>query len=431
MSPDLLPVDVAAARILAACEPLPAAPMDLTAVAMDPVPHFLAEHLLSRRALPPFSNSAMDGYAVSDIDTVPVTLKLVGESLAGHGSHAGITPGTAIAITTGAPIPRGATAVVMREQCDESGRAHGGVVVHHRPRPGEHIRLRGEDVDTDATVGAVGDVLSPARLNLLWSAGHTRVLVARRPTVAIMASGDELKEVGSALGDDDVVNSNAWAIAAACRRLGCTVRLLGIAKDTLTDHVALMQQGLVDDVDVLLTIGGVSVGSHDFVRPALQHLGASLSLWRLAMRPGKPLAFGAIPRPTTTTTTTTATTTATTTTSAAAVRFFGLPGNPVSAMVTFRLFVQPALQRLSGAPATAVATRPAILRDEVAFIKKRGLSFFARAITAREGNELVVRTVDRQGSGQVSGLADATALCCFAADDERIEPGSVVDVIDW
>ena len=314
---------------------------------------------------------------------------------------------------------------VKSKSSSSSRLAHGVVVVNHRPRPGEHIRLRGEDVDTDATVGAVGDVLSPARLNLLWSAGHTRVLVARRPTVAIMASGDELKEVGSALGDDDVVNSNAWAIAAAYRRLGCHVRLLGIANDTLTDHVALMRQGLVDDVDVLLTIGGVSVGSHDFVRPALEHLGASLSLWRLAMRPGKPLAFGAIPRPTTTTTTTT------TTASDAAVRFFGLPGNPVSAMVTFRLFVQPALQRLSGAPATAVQTRAAILRDEVAFIKKRGLSFFARAITAREGNDLVVRTVDRQGSGQVSGLADATALCCFAADDERIEPGSVVDVIDW
>jgi len=420
-SSDLLPVDVASARILAACVPLGSTRKALTDVANDAVPGFLAERLDSLRALPPFSNSAMDGYAVAAIDAVPATLKLVGQSLAGHGSDVVIGAGEAIAITTGAPIPAGTFAVVMREQCDESRRAEGLVTVQHQPRPGEHIRQRGEDVDTGAIVGAVGDPLTPARLNLLWSAGHTQALVARRPTVAIMASGDELKEVGAPLSDDDIVNSNAWAIAAACRRLGCVVRLLGIATDTLADHVRLMEQGIADDVDVLLTIGGVSVGSHDFVRPALEALNATLSLWRLAMRPGKPLAFGQLPRPAT----------GPATTSAPAVHFFGLPGNPVSAMVTFRLFVQPALLRLAGAPATtAAATRVAVLADDVAFTKKRGLAFFARAVVDREGNALVVRTVDRQGSGQISGLAEANALCCFPADAERIDPGSAVDILD-
>lgn len=424
MSSDLLPVDVASARILAACAPLGTTRKALTDVANDAVPGFLAERLLSLRALPPFSNSAMDGYAVAAIDSTPATLKLVGQSLAGHGSDVVIGAGEAIAITTGAPIPRGTFAVVMREQCDESRRAEGVVVVQHHPRAGEHIRLRGEDVDVGAVVGDVGDALTPARLNLLWSAGHTTALVARRPTVAIMASGDELKEVGSALSDDDIVNSNAWAIAAACRRLGCEVRLLGIAKDTLDDHVRLMQRGLAHDVDVLLTIGGVSVGSHDFVRPALEQLNATLSLWRLAMRPGKPLAFGMVPRPAE------APAATSTPASSTGVHFFGLPGNPVSAMVTFRLFVQPALLRLGGAPATTAATRLAVLGDEVAFTKKRGLAFFARAVVARVGDALVVRTVDRQGSGQISGLAEATALCCFPADAERIEPGSVVEILD-
>jgi len=408
MKQDLTPVDVARAHILAACGPLGVERVALSDVALDPAPRFLGAPTASTRNLPPFDNSAMDGYAVGPLEAGGSTLRLVGQSLAGHGTDVVVGAGEAIAITTGAPIPRGTFAVVMREQCDESRVKEGVVVVTHVPKAGEHIRRTGEDVARGRVVAGVGARLTPARLNLLWSAGHVAVDVVRRPTVAILASGDELKEIGAALTDDDVVNSNAWAIAAACRRLGCQVRLLGIASDTLEDHVRRME---IDDVDVLLTIGGVSVGSHDFVRPALEQLGAELTLWRLAMRPGKPLAFGALPR------------------GRRPVHFFGLPGNPVSAMVTFRLFVQPALLRLAGADAVDDERRLAVLGDARAFTKKAGLAFYARAVIGRDGDRVVVTTVDRQGSGQISGLADANALACFPADAERIEPGQLVEVL--
>jgi molybdopterin molybdotransferase len=235
--------------------------------------------------------------------------------------------------------------------------------------------------------------------------------VVRLPTVAILASGDELRDVGSPYTDAHVINSNAWAIAAACRRLGCSVRMLGIAADTLADHVDKMA---VDDVDVLITIGGVSMGSHDFVRPALEALGASLSVWKLAMRPGKPLAFATLPR------------------ARRPVLVFGLPGNPVSSLVTFEVFVQPALRVLAGASRGEVdgPRERGVLVDAAPFTKKRGLAFFARAKHHRRADGVVeVQTVNRQGSGQVSGLADASALVCFGVDDEVVNPGSTVEFI--
>lgn len=409
MKHDLVPVDVARAQILARCAPLGTERVALSEVALDPTPRFLGHTVSSTRHLPPFDNSAMDGYAIGPVDgPAPHRCTIVGQSLAGHGTDVVLGPGQAIAITTGAPIPTGTFAVVMREHCDESGVSAGVVVVHHAPAVGEHIRRAGEDVAIAHVVGERGTRLTPARLNLLWSAGHVTVDVVRRPTVAILASGDELQEIGRPLGAHDVVNSNAWAIAAACRRVGCQVRLLGIAADTLDDHVRAMD---VDDVDVLLTIGGVSVGSHDFVRPALAQLGAELSLWKLAMRPGKPLAYGALPR------------------GRRPVHFFGLPGNPVSALVTFRLFVQPALIAMAGGDVSHDERRLAVLSDPQPFVKKKGLAFFARAVVARDGDHMTVNTVDRQGSGQISGLAAANALACFHADVERVEPGATVEVL--
>ncbi len=410
MSSELLDVDDARARMLAAAHPLSLERVALTDLALDPRPRALATVVHSRRALPPFTNSAMDGYGVRSADVVAVgtQLRIVAQSLAGHGSSTPIGAGEAVAITTGAPIPAGVDAVVMREQCRAGEAAEGKVVIDHIPLVGEHVRPRGEDVASGAVVGRVGDVVTPARLNLLLSAGHTSVEVVRRPIVAVLASGDELREIGEADGSDDnvIVNSNAWAIAAAARAGGAEVRMLGIAKDTLADHVARMD---VDDVDVLVTIGGVSVGSHDFVRPALVQLGATLHVWQIAMRPGKPLAFGSLSpqhrrRP---------------------VLVLGLPGNPVSALVTFTLFGLPLLHALAGRQDVLPTTTTAILDDDQPFLKKRGLRFFARArLTAGR-----LRLLERQGSGQMSGLADANALACLPKDAERIEPGAVVDVI--
>ncbi len=414
----LLPVAVALDEILSACTPLSSVRVCLADVAMGDGVRVLAAEVRSVRAIPAFTNSAMDGYAVN-VAAGTTTVRLVGESLAGHGSEVVLGVGDAVAITTGAPLPRGTTAVVMREHVDESRVSDGVVVLGSLPVDGEHIRVRGDDVDVDAVVGSVGDVLTPARLNLLWSAGITDVQVVRRATVAILASGDELTEIGAPFTDDDVINSNAWSIAAACRQLGCAVRVLGIAKDTLADHVARIAGAVNDDaVDVVITIGGVSIGSHDFVRPALQQLGATLAVWKLAMRPGKPLAFGSLP-----------------TTAARGGRdvvFFGLPGNPVSSLVTFEVFVRPALRALRGEAreVVEVVAQRGVLADAVPFTKKLGLTVFARATTsvAIDGR-VQVSTVDRQGSGQISGLANATVLCCFPADSGVVSPGDEVEFI--
>lgn len=413
----LLDVDDARARILALAGPVGAERVPLTTIAMDPVVRVLAATTSSLRALPPFANSAMDGYGVraADLSTAGTQLRISGTSLAGHGSTHTVGAGECVSITTGAMIPAGVDAVVMREHCDESRVAAGIVVVNHAPKAGEHIRRRGEDVDTGAVVGSPGDLITPARLNLLLSAGHASAVVYRRPTVGILASGDELEDIGDGGfgrgdkgADDVIVNSNAWAIGQAVLRAGASVRMLGIAKDTLDDHVAKMD---VDDVDLLITIGGVSMGSHDHVRPALLQLGAALHLWKVAMRPGKPLAFGTLPRddkgrrrP---------------------VLVLGLPGNPVSSLVTFMLFGVPLLRALQGRSDTAPTFTQGVLADDKAFTKKKGLAFFARSVV----NDGAVRTLERQGSGQISGLAAANALACFAKDDERVEVGSIVNLM--
>ena len=403
---ELLDVSDARARILALATPVSSERLGLSDVALDPRVRVLARAMMSRRALPPFTNSAMDGYGVraADLKEAGTQLRIVGRSLAGHASTVAIQPGEAIAITTGAAIAAGVDAVVMREHCDESRATAGFVFVNHQATVGEHIRLRGDDVASGGSVGAVGDLITPARLNLLLSAGHASVDVFRRPVVGILASGDELREIGDGVGDDVIVNSNAWAIASAATAAGAAVRMLGIAKDTLADHIAHMD---VDDVDVLVTIGGVSVGSHDFVRPALVQLGATLHLWKIAMRPGKPLAFGTLPR------------------RRKPVLVLGLPGNPVSALVTFTLFGLPLLRALAGRFDVLPVTTSAILDDDQPFLKKKGLRFFARAHLS-QGR---VRLLERQGSGQISGLADANALACLPTDAERIEPGAAVEVI--
>jgi molybdopterin molybdotransferase len=411
----LTPVEAARAHILAACKPLSASErVMLTTLALDPRPRRLATTLCSRRALPPYANSAMDGYGVraADVaaasDAAPVVLKLVGASRAGMTTTAQIGAGEAVAITTGAAIPAGVDAVVMRERCDESRTNDGHVGVRHAPRPGEHIRPRGEDIDGGVVVGNVGDVITPARLNLLLSAGYVGVDVVRRPRVGVLASGDELRDVGDGIGDDVIVNSNAWSIAAAATTLGADARMLGIAADTLQDHVDKLD---VDDVDVLITIGGVSVGSHDFMRPALEKLGAEMTLWKIAMRPGKPLAFGTLRRGRRTT------------------LVFGLPGNPVSALVTFTLFVAPALRALQGLADVGPVIERHQLLDDVPFTQKFPHAFFARAaLVQRDGEEGVV-TLDRQGSGQISGLAAATHLVWFNGADGPVGPRTLVDTI--
>ncbi len=373
----------------------------------------LAETLQSRRSVPGFDNSAMDGYGVRAADVeaaskqTPVSLTVVGAVQAGSRSTTTVAAGQAIRIMTGAPIPQGADAVVMRESTDEKAVGDDGtgtVVVHEAVAQGQHVRARGEDVKDGAVVGQPGDRLSPARINLLAQCGHVAVTVRRRPVVAILASGDELKELGAPFSDDDVINSNAHAIAAAVRATGGVAHLVGIAKDTLEDHVRRIQQAA--HADVLITIGGVSVGTHDFVKPALLQCGVKLELWKVAMRPGKPLAFGVRD----------------------AQIVFGLPGNPVSSLVGFELFVRPALWKLMGLKHVVKRPVRARLVDEE-IKKKAGLQFYLRATVMLGADGFEARVLDKQGSGQISGLAAANALVVLGEDVERAKRGDLVDAI--
>ena len=402
----LLAVEEARARILAGCGPVGTERVSV----IDAAGRTLAKEVSSLRAIPAYDNSAMDGYGVRAVDvaaatvTSPVRLRVVGRALAGGERHTlPAEPMTTIAINTGAPIPPGVDAVIMKEHCIVEGDQ---IVVSQSAKPGQHVRRRGEDIQALSVCASEGTLITPAMLNLLLSCGHVTVDVRRRPVVAILASGDELREVGAPLTDDDVVNSNAWAVAASVAAVGCDVRVLGIAQDTLTDHVRCMNEASF--ADVLVTIGGVSVGSHDFVRPALLELGASLELWKVAMRPGKPLAFGR----------------------RGTQRIFGLPGNPVSSLVCAELFLKPALLRMLGRSEVEPRLLPATLVDEAPLSKKAGLALFARAVVHVDAERgLLVRTLERQGSGHISGLAQANALACFSSSVERVEPGARVWVL--
>lgn len=403
----MLTVDEARARILAAIAPLGAETVFLG----DALDRVLAEELRSARAVPGSDNSAMDGYGVraADVAATPATLTVVDAVQAGHPRDVVVGAGQATRIMTGGKVPVGVDAVVMREACDESEvtDAGGVVVVKEGVAVGANIRRRGEDVQQGDVVGAVGDVLRPARINLLAQTGHVAAHVARRPTVAILASGDELKEVGAPLSDDDVVDSNAHALAAAVRAAGAVPHLVGIAKDTLDDHARRIDAAAY--ADVLLTIGGVSVGTHDFVRPALEKVGASIDLWRIAMRPGKPLAFGRRDF------------------AGRAQAIFGLPGNPVSSLVGFELFVKPALKKLQGRRDVVARGVPARLVDDVK--KKAGLAFYLRARVTLDDGGFVARVLDKQGSGQVSALAAANALVVVPQDVEQLQAGAVVEAL--
>lgn len=410
---EIASVDDTRARILEAIAPLG----DEVLFLPDAVGRALAEELLARRALPSFDNSAMDGVGVKLADVAgategkPMALQLVGEALAGGGTTTrALATGEAMRVMTGAAVPLGVEAVVMREQTDERDVERGVIHVKAAAARDQHIRKAGEDVAPGGVVGRVGDALSPARLNLLLAAGHVSARFTRRPVVAVIASGDELREPGASLGTHDVVNSNAHALAAAVRAAGAEARLLGIARDSLAEHVALLREG--GFADVLLTVGGVSMGTHDFVRPALAELGVALEVWRVAMRPGKPVAFGRRPRE-----------------AGNAHYVFGLPGNPVSAMVSFELFVRPALRKLAGQSSSSWA-RPlwrASLTDKAE--KKAGLEHWARARVTTVGGALVATLLDAQGSHQISGLADANALVRLPRAATVLAAGEAVEAM--
>jgi molybdenum cofactor synthesis domain-containing protein len=333
--PDLIPLADAQRRVFDGIEPLPVETVDLA----DAAGRVLAGPVRSALTVPSWSNSAMDGFAVRFEDIAaaapnsPVVLRVLGEVPAGRAPDEEVVPGTALRIMTGAMMPPGADVVVPVEDTDAAAGASeipATVAILAATRRGANVRLPGTDVIAGAALLDRGRACDPAAIALLAATGHATVTVHRRPRVAVISTGDELVPPGQPLGPAQIHDSNSYALAAQAADAGAEVRRLGVARDTLPSLLALVREASAW-ADVVVLSGGVSVGAHDHVKAAFSDV-ATLDVWRVAIKPGRPFAF------------------ARATVDGRSVRLFGLPGNPVSVFVTFELFVRPVLRLLAGHP---------------------------------------------------------------------------------
>jgi molybdopterin molybdotransferase len=361
----------------------------------------LSEDVLARRTMPPHDNSAMDGYAVrsEDAQRVPVTLQVVEKIFAGHDPTVPVRTGQASRIMTGARMPEGADAVVMQEHATAEGQTVTlGEVVKRR----QHVRDAGEDARAGQLLLAKGTALGVPEAGLLWSQGIPRVRVPRRPVVAIVSTGDELVPASEASGDR-LVDTNSPALAALVRRAGGIPRLLGIAPDELEAVTRRFEAGL--SADLLLTCAGASVGERDFTKDAFARLGVEPGFWKVAMKPGKPLAVGRRGK----------------------TLVMGLPGNPTSSLVNFELFVRPALRRMLGHD----EPHHSFVRGKLAhgFKKAMGLRHFVRVRGEWRDGELWARPLGTQSSGALSSAAGATHLMSVPTEATEITAGSMVDLL--
>jgi len=395
----LLSVEEALARILA-----DAAPLGTERVAIEAAhDRILAESVAARLTQPPFDASAMDGYAVraADIAKLPAKLTVIGESAAGHPFNGRVGAGEAARIFTGAPVPEGADGVVIQEHTTRED-AH--VIVQGEDVQTDHIRPRGGDFKEGMRLLEAGRRLGPRELSLAASMGHGELAVWRRPKVAILSTGDELVRPGETPGIGQIVASNHLGVGAMLRNFGAEIIQLGIARDTaesLNEHVARAK-----DADILVTIGGASVGDHDLVAPVLSKQGMELAFWKIAMRPGKPLMSGRL----------------------GALRVVGLPGNPVSSLVCARVFVVPLVEQLAGRPMATEATRLALAA--VAMEANGPRQHYMRATLTRDGDGLPrVSPVRSQDSSLLSPLAIADCLIVRTPNSPAVAPGETVRVL--
>lgn len=396
----MLSVSAAQAAIMAHV-----APLDAERVAVEhAVGRVLAETIRAARALPGFDNSAMDGYAVRAAEaTDGARLPVVAELAAGAVGEADLPPGAAMRIFTGAPLPPGADTVVMQENTRREGDT---VIFTQAAQLGRNVRRAGSDVAADAVVVAPGRVLQAGDVALLGSLGRSRVAVVRAPTVAILSSGDELIEVDAgAPCRGQVVASNAVALGAACAALGAIPRVLPIVPDDAAATRAAFERA--SRADVIISAGGMSVGDHDHVIGTLEALcGADFGFWKVAVKPGKPLAFGRI----------------------GACRAFGLPGNPVSAQVTFELFVRPAILGLLGHDRVLRRPREAIL--EAPLSAGRGREEYRRARVRRGADgRLYACPLTNQSSGALSSIGGIDGLLPVRIGAPACATGAAVPVI--
>jgi molybdopterin molybdotransferase len=363
----------------------------------------LAEPLQARVTQPPFNASAMDGYAVraADVTRLPATFTVIGEAAAGHPFSGSVGQGQAVRIFTGAPVPDRAGAIVIQENADREGAK---VVVREGAVETGHIRTKGFDFRAGDTLLAAGRRLGPREISLAAAMGHGQVAVRRRPTVAILSTGDELVPPGSPLGPGQITASNHLGIAALAQSAGAAPQQLGIARDTRADldaHFARAQ-----GADVIVTSGGASVGDHDLVGPVLEERGMTLDFWKIAMRPGKPLMFGRLGHS----------------------RVLGLPGNPVSSLICTRLFLLPLIRALLGQP-TDTET-PGQARLGVPLEANGPRAHYMRAVSSPGPDGLpVVTPVRSQDSSLLAPLAAADCLLVRAPRAPAAPAGSLVSIL--
>ncbi len=376
----------------------------------------LAADVRATVAVPGFDNSAMDGYAARAADVAeasadsPVTLPVAGEIMAGPVSPAALAPGTVVRIMTGAPLPKGADTIVQLEWTDDGVET---VRIDRAPRRGLHIRRAGEDIAPGNLVLAAGTVLGAAQIGLLAAVNIARPAVHPRPRVAVLSTGSELVEVGTPLGPGQIVDSNSHAIAAAAHEAGALVRRVDGVSDDPDEFGATFDE-LLRSTDVVITTGGISVGARDVVKQVLSK-SDEIRFERIAMQPGKPQGFGVV----------------------GGVPVFTLPGNPVSALVSFELFVRPALRRLRGlpvAPEGAGWQRPAtgtvIVRVSETMQSAAGRRTFPRVRLERDDTgELVATSAGGQGAHQMSGLASAHALLVVPEEVTEVPAGTKLPAV--
>jgi molybdopterin molybdotransferase len=385
----------------------------------------LAEDIAAGFDIPPLDNTAMDGYAVRAADTVgaretsPRELRVIGEVAAGYVFEGALEPGTAVRIMTGAPIPKGADAVVPFEETDEpftrppeeTRSLSGSVHVLKEAATGANIRRAGEDVREGDGVLQRGTVLRPQEIGVIASLGRDEVSVIRRPVVAVLSTGDELLEPGQAREGARIYDANAYSVAAQVRRFGGEPLLLGIAPDTVEALTAKIQEGLT--ADMLITSAGVSKGDYDVVKDVLAKEG-EVAFWTVAMKPGKPLAFGTFQR------------------DDRRIPHIGLPGNPVSSMVAFELFGRPAIMKMMGKREWVRPVVRAITTDRITNVDDPRL-FLARCTVTRRDGRYYASLTGSQGSGILTSMAKANGLTLIAAEVDTVEEGEEVDVLmlDW
>lgn len=396
--------------VLSSCSPLSPVEVQLS----DSLGLVLASDVRAPRDLPPFANTAMDGYAVRAVDTsaAPVELAVIGVLAAGAAPAVGLRPGTAIKIMTGAPIPPGADGIAMVERT-EAGSEQGTVRVLDPVSAGEFIRLAGSDLRTGDLAAAEGTVIGPAHISLLASVDAQAVVVHPRPRVGVVSTGDELAEAAAPLGPGQIRDSNRQGLLAALQRDGFVGIDLGVRPDQEAAISAALKHGL-KSCDAILTTGGVSVGEFDFVKVALEALvgeaGGQVHQFKVAIRPAKPLSFAAVSA------------------GERVVPVFGLPGNPVSSMVSYQVVALPALRRLAGHRSPLAHRLPAIAVDD---FERRpdGKMHLVRVIAAMgPDGRIVVRSAGAQGSHQLAALAAANALA-LVPDGDGIATGGELQIL--